>query len=295
MNIFRIKADNHKKQMKTLIQKLPVEQDSSFLARTYETPYFETPYHQHNEYELMVVKKGNGTAFVGNFIGDYKIGDVYLHGCNLPHCFRKRDEDMVGASMVVQFKDDFLGPGFFDLPEMKSIRQLLSNSSRGIYCKGKLKKNIRKYLLEIEFLNGYEKVICLLNMLHEISLSKEYEFVSRDAVPHLLKDQLLINKVFEYSMKNFKRKITLEEVALLTNKSISAFSHYFKNATKMSYINFLTQIRISHACELLKTTNLSITEICYESGFYNWANFSKHFKTHCKVSPSKFRSSIKQK
>ena len=253
--------------MKTLIQKLPLEQDSSFLARTYETPYFETPYHQHNEYELMVVKKGNGTAFVGNFIGDYKIGDVYLHGSNLPHWFRKRDENMVGASVVVQFKDDFLGPGFFDLPEMKSIRQLLSNSSRGIYCKGKLKKNIRKYLLEIEFLNGYEKVICLLNMLREISLSKEYEFVSRDAVTHLLKDQLLINMVFEYSMKNFKRKISLEEVALLTNKSISAFSHYFKNATKMSYINFLTQIRISHACELLKTTNLSITEICYESGF----------------------------
>lgn len=279
--------------MKTLIQKLPLEKNSSFLARTYETPYFETPYHQHNEYELMVVKKGNGTAFVGNYVGDYKTGDVYLHGNNLPHWFRKRDENMVGASMVVQFKDDFLGAGFFDLPEMKSIRQLLDNSERGIFCKGNLKKYIRKQLFKIEFLNGYEKVICLLNMLHEISLSNEYDFVSGAVVTHSYKDQLLINEIFEYSMKNFKRKITLEEVALLTNKSISAFCHYFKKTTKMSYINFLTQIRISHSCELLKTTNLSITEICYESGFNNWANFSKHFKKHCEVSPSKYRSSLK--
>jgi len=93
-------------------------------------------------------------------------------------------------------------------------------------------------------------------------------------------------------MNNFKRKITLEEVACLTNKSVSAFSHYFKNVTKTTYINFLTQIRISHACELLKSTNMSITEVCFESGFNNWANFSKHFKEKCKISPSKYRASL---
>lgn len=279
--------------MKTLIQKLPLDEGASFVARTYETPFFETPYHQHSEYELMVIKKGYGTAFVGNFIGDYKVGDVYLHGSHLPHWFRKQNEKMTGASMVVQFKDDFLGPGFFDLPEMKSIRQLLNKSSRGLYCKGQLRRSIRKQLLEIEFLSGFEKVICLLNMLYEISFSKEYEYVSNVAMAHSLKDQSLINEVFEYSMKNFKHKITLEEVAVLTNKSISAFSHYFKKTTKMSYISFLNQIRISHACELLKTTNLSITEVCYESGFNNWANFSKQFKARCRISPSKYRSSIR--
>ena len=55
--------------MKTLIQKLPRTKDTSFIAKTYETPYFETPYHQHDEYELMVIKKGFGTAFIGDYIG----------------------------------------------------------------------------------------------------------------------------------------------------------------------------------------------------------------------------------
>lgn len=281
--------------MKTLIQKLPLSSESSFIAQTFETPHFETPYHQHHEYELMVIKKGSGTAFIGDYIGEYRVGDVYLHGNNLPHWFRKKEANMTGASMVVQFNHNFLGEGFFDIPEMKPIRRLLSNSSRSICCKGQLKESIQKQLLEIEFLSGFEKIISLLNMLNEISISDEYDYVSGAIITHSEKDQVIVNTIFEYSMNNFKRKITLEEVAALTNKSVSAFCHYFKKVTKMSYIHFLTQIRISHACELLQTTNLSITEICYESGFNNWANFSKHFKEFCKTSPSKYRMSFAEK
>lgn len=280
--------------MKTLIQKLPRTKDTSFIAKTYETPYFETPYHQHDEYELMVIKKGYGTAFIGDYIGKYQVGDVYLHGKNLAHWFRKNDEDMTGASVVVQFNDDFLGKDFLEVPEMKAIRHILNKSSKSICCKGILRESIGKQLLKIEYLDGFEKVISLLNILHEISKSDEYEFVSGAEISYSGKDQMLINQVFEYSMNNFKRKITLEEVAGLTNKSVSAFGHYFKKVTKTSYINFLTQIRISHACELLKTTNLSVTEICFESGFNNWANFSTHFKKFCKTCPSKYRASIHQ-
>jgi AraC-like DNA-binding protein len=279
--------------MKTLIQKLPLEKDSSFLAKTFETPFFETPYHLHDEYELMVVKKGYGTAFVGDFIGEYKTGDVYLHGNKLPHWFRKKNDKMIGASMVVQFKADFLGPGFFEIPEMKAIRRLLTISAHGVLCKGELQSSIQKQLVEIEFKSGYKKIMSLINMLHEISISDEFELVSGLVKPHSLKEQFLIQTIFEFSMNNFKRKITLEEVAVLTNKSISAFSHYFKKTTKISYINFLNQIRIAHACELLKTTNLSVTEICYESGFNNWANFSSHFKKYCLMSPTKYRASAK--
>ncbi len=280
--------------MKTLIQKLPLAKDSSFIARTFETPWFETPYHQHDEYELMVINKGYGTAFIGDNIGEYQVGDVYLHGNNLAHWFRKKNEKMIGASVVVQFNPDFLGKGFFDVPEMKGIKRILEKSSRSICCKGKLRESIGRQLHKIEHLDGFEKIISLLSMLREISLSDEYEFVSGAAITHSEKDRMLINQVFEFSMNHFKRKITLEEVAGLTNKSVSAFSHYFRKVTKTSYIHFLNQIRISHACELLKSTNMSITEICFESGFNNWANFSKHFKQYCKTSPSKYRARSSQ-
>lgn len=284
------------KYMKTLVQKLPLEKNSSFVARTYQTPYFETPYHHHFEYELMVIKKGKGTAFIGDYVGEYQVGDTYLIGNNIPHWFRKINNTMVGASMVVQFKEDFLGKDFFELPEMSGIKNLLALSSKGIQLNGGLKKRIGRKLIQLETQTGYEKVMNLLNMLHEISLSDEYQYVSGlEEVNYSVNDQFLINLIFEFSLQNFKRKIALEEVALLTNKSVSAFCHYFKKTTKMCYVNFLTQIRIDHACKLLKDTNLSITHICYESGFHNWANFSKHFKEHCKVSPTQYRANFRER
>jgi hypothetical protein len=130
--------------MQTLIQKLPLDKESSFVARTYKTPYFETPYHQHVEYELMVIKEGHGTAFIGNYIGDYQTGDVYLHGANLPHWFRKKDAVMTGSSMVIQFREDFVGNNFFDSPELKSIKKLLTNSSKGVILSGNLEEKNRK-------------------------------------------------------------------------------------------------------------------------------------------------------
>lgn len=282
--------------MKTLVQKLPLEKDSSFIARTYQTPSFETPYHHHLEYELMVIKKGNGTAFIGDYIGEYQVGDTYLIGNNIPHWFRKKNNNMIGASMVVQFREDFLGKDFLDIPEMSNIKNLLTNSSKGIQLQGVLKKRIGRKLYQLESQTCYQKVITLLNLLNDISQSDEYIYVSGlKEVDCSVNDQFLINLIFEFSMQNFKRKITLEEVALLTNKSISAFCHYFKKTTKMCYITYLTQIRIDHACKLLKNTNLSVTQICYESGFYNWANFSKHFKEHCKVSPMQYRTNFRKK
>lgn len=277
--------------MKTIIQQLPLDVNRSFVSSIFETPYFETPYHQHNEFELMTIRKGSGTAFIGDFIGEYQVGDVYFHGKNLPHWFRKENNDMIGASEVIQFREDVFGEEFFDLPEMASIRNLLDNSSRGIHCRGALRKSIEKQLLSIEQKSGFGRVTSLLNMLQEISLSKEFEYVSRlDTYNYSHNDKYLINLVFDYSLQNIRRKIYLEELAELTNKSVSSFSHYFKKTTKMGYAHFLIQIRISNACRLLKESDLSVSEICYTSGFNNWANFSQHFKNHIKMSPTKYRA-----
>ncbi len=280
--------------MKTLLQKLPLDKDSSFLAKTYRTPYFETPYHQHVEYELMVIREGHGTAFVGDFIGEYVAGDVYLHGKNLPHWFRKKDQEMIGSSMVIHFCEDFMGPAFIDLPEMISIKRLLTNSSKGVCLEGGLRKRIGRQMVRMENRSGFRRLMDLLMILYEIGCSDEYHFVSESEIANYsLEDPCLINLVFEHTLQNFQRKIPLSEVAELTHKSVSAFCHYFRKTTKICYSQFLTRIRIAHACRLLKNTDLSITEICYESGFNNWANFSQHFKDQCKMPPSKYREKVK--
>ena len=276
--------------MKPLIQKLPLDSSSSFVARTYTTPHFETPWHQHEEYELLIAARGYGSAFIGDYIGTYQMGDVFLLGKNLPHWFRKKDFDMIGSSVVVQFTEDIFGERFLNLPEMQLIRNTLHNASQGIALQGALREKIGKTLGMIESLSGFAQLAALLDCLHQISISDQITYLTQSPIVSFSKqDQDRIHKVFEYTMQHFQRKIFLKDVAALTNQSVSAFSHYFKKNTKKNYIQFLTEIRISHACKLLITTEKSVTEICYESGFHNWSNFSQHFNTLMQQSPLKYR------
>jgi len=57
--------------MKTLIQKIHVEEENSFACGLYRTPHFETNWHKHDEDELIKITEGHGTALMGDYIGDY--------------------------------------------------------------------------------------------------------------------------------------------------------------------------------------------------------------------------------
>ena len=71
--------------MKTLIQKIHFQEHQSFACRSYKTPEFETNWHKHEECELIVITEGHGTVMMGDFVGEYKTGDVYFMAGNLPH------------------------------------------------------------------------------------------------------------------------------------------------------------------------------------------------------------------
>jgi len=96
--------------------------------------------------------------------------------------------------------------------------------------------------------------------------------------------------IFEFTLSNFERNISLDQVAGIANMTPNAFCRYFKQRTNKTYINFLLDIRIGNACKLLsKKTDLSIAEISYTSGFNNLTNFNRKFKSIKGITPSEFR------
>ena len=80
--------------MKPIIEKLPLTEDHSFVATRFVTPAFEVPWHQHIEYEIILFLEGEGTSFVGNYVGEFKTGDIFFLGSNLPHTFQKANRDI---------------------------------------------------------------------------------------------------------------------------------------------------------------------------------------------------------
>lgn len=276
--------------MKTLIQKIHVEEYNSFACRTYKTPDFETAWHKHLECELILITEGNGTALIGDYIGEYKQGDIFLLNTNVPHWFRKSQNTTIGSAIVIHFMRDFWGEGFLALPEMKNIAGLLDSKTTGIQLLENLSDDIAVLIRKLEFATGIERILLLISCMQKISTSTQQKIITTafDTMTSG-EENSVIETIIDYSFKHFLDPISLKEVAGITHMSIPAFCRFFKRNIKKSYFDFIKEIRIGHACKLLRETNRPVLDICYDSGYNSWAHFSKQFKAVIKLPPSKYR------
>jgi transcriptional regulator GlxA family with amidase domain len=98
-----------------------------------------------------------------------------------------------------------------------------------------------------------------------------------------------INAIYNYTIANFKKKISLEEIAAVANISPNSFCKFFKSRSRKTYSRFINEIRVGNACKLLINNQLNVKEICYDSGFYNFASFHKYFKEITGKSPLSYQ------
>lgn len=99
-----------------------------------------------------------------------------------------------------------------------------------------------------------------------------------------------LQQVLSYINTNFKEAISLQSIARKFGYSISNLSEHFHKSTGLPFVEYVNNIRINYAKRLLRFSDYSITNICYESGFNSMASFSRNFKNIVGVSPSQFRS-----
>ncbi|MBB2147522.1 AraC family transcriptional regulator [Pedobacter gandavensis] len=280
--------------MKTLIQKIYVEEHHSFACRTYTTPNFETAWHKHLECELILITEGNGTALIGDYIGEYQPGDVFLLNPNVPHWFRKSNVKTIGSAIVIHFLTDFMGAGFLSLPEIKNVTRLLADKNTGIQFRAGLAKEIALLIKQLEYAQGIERVLLLLNCLQKISVSTEQKVLTiASGTMNSKEENSVIETIIDYSFKHFLNPISLNEIAGVTRMSVPAFCRFFKRNIKKSYFDFIKELRIGQACKLLRETERPVLEICYSSGYNSWANFSKQFKVVTNTTPSQYRKQYK--
>ena len=196
--------------------------------------------------------------------------------------------------MVVQFKDDFWGTDFLQLPEAKKkIRGLLQVSSKGLHIKDPCKKVLAPMVKKLEQVSGFERIIIICDCLNRMAEAKQFETVSTQEVKELnARNRDRLDKIFSYTIENFDDAVTLEAIAGHVNMSVPAFCNYFKKEYKKTYIDFLNEVRMGHACKLLIETAKPVEAICYESGFNTIANFNKQFQKVKNITPSRYRKNF---
>ena len=113
------------------------------------------------------------------------------------------------------------------------------------------------------------------------------DFVSdvTSAIPDLVK----FDEVLKYIDENYKKNITLDELASIMNISTMYFSNYFKKVFRISPKQYVLNKRLTESQRLLLESRMSIKEIAYEVGFENENYFSEFFSSKVGVSALKFR------
>lgn len=117
-----------------------------------------------------------------------------------------------------------------------------------------------------------------------IGMMRDYRRAGVAIAPYLEMQQ-----IFDYINDHFQQEITIHELALLIGLSTSQFQRRFRklfNTSPASYINY---VRIQSACRTLTSTTDTISQIAIQNGFYDHSHFSKVFKAHTGVSPTKYR------
>ena len=93
---------------------------------------------------------------------------------------------------------------------------------------------------------------------------------------------------------NFREEITLNIIREKFNVSPAYFSREFKRRTGMCFNDYLAEKRFDYAKKLLEYSDMTVTDICYESGFNDYANFERNFKTRYGNSPRQYRKNAVQ-
>ncbi len=287
--------------MNPLFETVELEGDTSFrvLRISCESLTDDHSWHYHPELELTYIVKGQGTQFVGDSVVRYKPGDLVMVGANLPHCWINDDRETPSSAdnelIVIQFKSDFLGQQFLDLPEAADLKNLYRQSLRGVSFNAASLPQVPQLLEQLSSARGLVRLTSLMAIFELICTefgqanlltSDMYRIDNTD----FQGDRLL--RVINYVRNNLSSEIRQVQAAELVGMTPQSFSKFFHATTGRTFVSFVNVMRIMEACKLLVNTDRDVTDIAYSCGYGNLSNFNRRFLEIKKQTPTDYRNSF---
>ncbi len=256
-------------------------------------------WHSHAEYELHLIVETRGRAFVGDYIGDFKAGDLFMTGPNLPHNWitdKVSTEQVQLRDMLVQFSNESfekLADGF---PEFGEVRNMLTLAQSGIQFEGFNPTFARGHMESIRNNEGSERILAFIRFLVRLNEHAEKKVLS---VAKLVQVEggsknARIGTVVDHILANFKEEFSVADAADMASMTQITFARNFQAVTGHKFVEFLTRVRIGQACSMLYASDGMIADISHEAGFRNMANFNRHFLKMKGMTPSNYRETARR-
>ncbi|MFI8377327.1 AraC family transcriptional regulator [Leeuwenhoekiella sp. NPDC079379] len=281
--------------MKVLPFKIPKSGNNALILQEDLEPLFYDQLHQHPEIQMSYIVSGSGTLLVGDTISRFNSGDVLVFGGNLPHVFRSdAHEDQLSHMLTVFFDRESFGTTFFDTEELKDFDYFFRKAASGFRVLDTNKQFLKEFLI-LKDRPNLERFMSFIRLLYHLNKAKK-ELLSNFTKNSKYTDTegQRMSTVFDYCLTNFKERVTLTEIAEIAAMSPTAFCRFFKERTNKTFNQFLLELRIEHACQMLRTNEdqEAIATIAYSCGFNSVSNFNRYFKRQKGISPREYKNQI---
>lgn len=287
--------------MSASFEKIKQQENTSFSIGIFQDNFEECTWHYHNNYEISFITEGSGKRIVADSIEEFQPGDLVFIGKNIPHVWIADKSTMAPTQrklemVYLQFTDDVLNSGILLLPEFKNIANALVLSERGIRIKDKTLDEVSNLMLQLPYLNKFNRMIVFLELMNIIGGSKSYTLLaSNDYIKKRFSTKnKRIETIHQYLMKNYRQEVDLSAIADMVNMAEGSVCRFFKSQMGMTIFEYLNKLKVDFAKQLLMDKNLSIAEVAEDSGFNNLSHFNKQFKKVTNLQPTEYRLRFKK-
>ena len=248
------------------------------------------PPHWHEAVEVVYVLDGNIEIGVNNQKYSLQNGDIFLINSGDIHYFPTNSRQV--QRIILHFEMPVL-EAFAEEIKNKRFNKVLFKESDFLDNNPHeiLEKQLLDILKENEGKNiGYKIAMkarlydILVILLRYVSTEAYYIKDKNSHFKHLER----LERVFDYIEKNYDTNIDLEDIAKVANFSIYHFTRFFKEATQMTFSQYLNSYRVDKAVEQLISKGSSVTEVGFLTGFGSIRTFNRVFKQFKGCSPSNY-------
>ena len=282
--------------MKPDLEVVQIGRAESFKAWEHGYPFRTVRWHFHPEFELHHVVATTGRYFVGDFIGNFAPGNLVLTGPNLPHNWVSHlppGTEVPLRSRVLQFSETFIRDATQLLPELAAVLPVLEASRHGALFSAETAARVAPMMADLIRASEVRRLELFMSIVGTLSRAQGIRPLTSESY-HPDPSGFMatgINEALAHISSHLAEPFSEKDLAEISRLSPSGFSRSFKRHTGMALSQYVNRLRINLASQLLMSeAAMSVTDICFASGFKNISNFNRQFLRHKSMSPSRFRA-----
>jgi len=258
------------------------------LEHGYPTPLAR--WHCHDEYELHLITATSGSAFVGDWVGNFSPGHLVLCGPGLPHNWISLDYPQEGVACrdrVVLFPHEVVAGTTPSVPELDEARRLLEQASYGIEFFG-MSDVVSRAWYRIRAARGLARLAQLYDVLAQLGRCENSRLLNRSRYTSSERVEQL-QRIANGITHEPGQALDAEDYARECRMDTRQFLRQFRRHAGDGFSTFVNKARIAAACRLLASTELYVQSVCYAVGFNNLSNFNRRFLEAMGQTPSDYR------